>query len=71
MRQALREGESLNDDEITEVLKIAYDPDFESIQYDTWIHKLLVNNCASNNVLQCLVCTTSRVLQIILLVVYL
>jgi len=42
MQQILREGESFSDDEITEALKIAFDPDSECIYYDLWIHKLMV-----------------------------
>lgn len=42
MQQTLREGESFSDDEITEALKIAFDPDFDCIHYDLWIHKLMV-----------------------------
>jgi len=43
MQQALREGDSLDPDDITEAIKTAYDPDFQCIQYDIWIHKLLVS----------------------------
>ncbi|XP_060874730.1 dynein regulatory complex protein 8-like [Metopolophium dirhodum] len=41
MQQALREGDSLDPDDITEAIKTAYDPDFQCIHYDIWIHKLL------------------------------
>jgi len=43
MQQALREGDSLDPDDITEAMKTAYDPDFQCIHYDIWIHKLLVS----------------------------
>lgn len=43
MRQALAKGESFDDEEIAEAIKASYDPDFECILYDAWIHKLLVN----------------------------
>lgn len=49
MREVLREGESFNDDEITEALKFAYDPNVETIQYDLWIHKLSVYHSASKS----------------------
>ncbi|KAE9544324.1 hypothetical protein AGLY_001503 [Aphis glycines] len=41
MQQALREGDSLDPDDITEAIKTAYDPDFQCIYYDIWIHKLM------------------------------
>lgn len=43
MQQALREGDSLDPDDITEAIKTAYDPDFQCIYYDIWIHKLMVS----------------------------
>jgi len=43
MQQALLEGDSLDPDDITEAIKTAYDPDFQCIPYDIWIHKLLVS----------------------------
>jgi len=43
MQQALREGDSLDPDDITEAIKTAYNPDFHCIHYDIWIHKLLVS----------------------------
>lgn len=43
MQQALSEGDSLDPDEITEAIKRAYDPDFQCIHYDIWIHKLMVS----------------------------
>lgn len=43
MQQALREADSLDPDDITEAIKTAYDPDFQCIHYDIWIHKLLVS----------------------------
>jgi len=42
MRQALRNGETFNDDEIDAALSTAYDPDYDCIHYDEWINKLLV-----------------------------
>ncbi|XP_015365777.1 PREDICTED: EF-hand calcium-binding domain-containing protein 2-like [Diuraphis noxia] len=41
MQQALLKGDSLDPEDITEAIKTAYDPDFQCIQYDIWIHKLL------------------------------
>ncbi|XP_060833774.1 dynein regulatory complex protein 8-like [Rhopalosiphum padi] len=41
MQQVLREGDSLDPDDITEAIKTAYDPDFQCIHYDIWIHKLM------------------------------
>lgn len=43
IKRALREGESFDEDEITEIIKTVYDPDHECILYNVWIHKLLVN----------------------------
>lgn len=43
VRQALRKGETFDDDEIDAALKTAYDPDYDCIHYDEWINKLLVN----------------------------
>jgi len=43
MQQALLEGDSLDPGDIAEAIKTAYDPDFQCIHYDIWIHKLLVS----------------------------
>lgn len=43
IKRVLREGESFDEDEITEIIKTVYDPDHECILYNVWIHKLLVN----------------------------
>lgn len=43
VRESLRGGESMDDREIAEALKIAHDPDHGGVDTSMWIHKLLVS----------------------------